>query len=296
MTGGLDFSIIVPTYRRPAQLASCLEALAHLDYPRDRFEVLVVDDGSESPPGDLVASFRGRLGLTLLDRPHAGPAAARNAGARRAQGMWLAFMDDDCAPAPGWLRELRSVLQEGSEVLAGGRTVNALPDNVYASASHLLLDAFCRYANSRLPQGGFFPSNNMAMAAISFQRVGGFDENFSRAAGEDREFCARWVHAGYRTTYAPRAVVSHAHELSFRSFWRQQMNYGRGAWRFHRAEARRSDPFRFDPALYVSLLRAPFSEARGLQALLLAGLCALSQGAIVVGMAAERAGQWNKSR
>ena len=93
------FSIVVPTYQRPVQLAACLQALSRLDYARERFEVIVVDDGSPTPPKAVVESLRDRLQLTLHLQRHAGPAAARNAGAMRARGKYLAFTDDDCLPA-----------------------------------------------------------------------------------------------------------------------------------------------------------------------------------------------------
>src|SRR5687767_5128657 len=104
------FSIIIPTYARPKQLAVCLEAIARLNYPRDRFEVIVVDDGSESPPEHVVKSFSERLSLTLLAQPNSGPASARNTGAWEAKGEFLAFVDDDCAPDAGWLRGLEAHL------------------------------------------------------------------------------------------------------------------------------------------------------------------------------------------
>src|SRR5437870_3627411 len=94
--GGPTFSIIVPTFQRPVQLATCLQALAGLRYPRERFEVFVVDDGSSVPPSDVVARIRGEINITLLIQHHSGPAAARNAGAERARGHVLAFTDDDC--------------------------------------------------------------------------------------------------------------------------------------------------------------------------------------------------------
>src|SRR5437867_3420967 len=84
------FSIVVPTYRRPKQLAACLQALAKLDYARERFEVIVVDDGSTTPPEAVVTSFQDRLQVTLVLQPHAGSAAARNTGAERARGEYLA--------------------------------------------------------------------------------------------------------------------------------------------------------------------------------------------------------------
>src|SRR5439155_21748628 len=96
------FSIIVPTYKRPAQLAACLQAIARLDYPRDGFEVIVVNDGSQAPPQALIASFKDRLDMTLLKQAHAGPCAARNTGTVKARGKYLAFSADDCMPVSEW--------------------------------------------------------------------------------------------------------------------------------------------------------------------------------------------------
>src|SRR5262245_60503957 len=98
------FSIVIPTYERPRQLAACLQTLARLDYERERFEVIVVDDGGKTPLVNVIAPFHDRLYLTLLTRPNAGPAVARNTGAAQAKGQFLAFTDDDCRPAPDWLK------------------------------------------------------------------------------------------------------------------------------------------------------------------------------------------------
>jgi len=97
------FSVIVPTYNRPAQLANCLEGLACLEYPRDCFEVIVVNDGGSSVE-DTVTAFHGKLMVKVLDQAKAAPAAARNKGASEARGQFLAFIDDDCTPTPKWPR------------------------------------------------------------------------------------------------------------------------------------------------------------------------------------------------
>ncbi len=141
MSQALPFvSVIVPTYDRPRQLARCLRSLSSLDYPSDRFEVIVVDDGSESPPEDIVADAPGQLDTTLLSPPHAGPASARNYGAAHARGEYLAFTDDDCVPTPSWLRAIavRFAATPGDAI--GGRTLNGLPKNLYATASQALTD------------------------------------------------------------------------------------------------------------------------------------------------------------
>ena len=115
-----SFSVIVPTWNRPVELATCLRALVSLDYPADRYEVVVVDDGSDppvEPPRDLA---RPGLRVRVLAQPNRGPSAARNEGARAAEGEMLAFTDDDCAPDPGWLRSLAAAAATAPRSLLGG--------------------------------------------------------------------------------------------------------------------------------------------------------------------------------
>jgi glycosyltransferase involved in cell wall biosynthesis len=71
------FSIIIPTYSRPAELANCLEALARQRLAADSFEVVVVDDGSPVPPNAVVRRFSDRLDISLLVANHGGPAVWR---------------------------------------------------------------------------------------------------------------------------------------------------------------------------------------------------------------------------
>src|SRR5207248_1523552 len=95
------FSIIIPTYNRPRQLAACIDSLAKLDFPADSFEVIVVNDGGCTP-----AIPMSELNVLWLNQAHAGPGAARNFAAQYAGGEILVFLDDDCRPAPNWLRSL----------------------------------------------------------------------------------------------------------------------------------------------------------------------------------------------
>ena len=291
MQGPPFFSVVIPTYARARQLTACLQSLVRLDYACDRFEVIVVDDGSETPAEAVVAAFRDRINVTLLTQRHAGPAMARNTGAARARGEFLAFTDDDCAPAPEWLQALAECFAATPDRLIGGRTLNALPHNPYSTASQLLIAYLYTYYNACPDQARFFASNNLALPARRFQALGGFDTTYTRTAAEDRELCDRWLQHGYRMTYAPEALVYHAHALTFRGFWRQHFNYGRGAFRFREARAYRGQQrMRIEPlSFYVDLLRYPFSRARGRRALLLAGLLLLSQVAHAAGFFRERA-------
>src|SRR5690242_1278529 len=100
------YSVVVPTYQRGAALERCLDALASQTLERDRFEVIVVDDGSVTPPRAAVARAAASLDVRLIEQANAGPASARNAGARAARGEYVVFTDDDCIPDAGWLRAI----------------------------------------------------------------------------------------------------------------------------------------------------------------------------------------------
>jgi GT2 family glycosyltransferase len=285
------FSIVIPTYNRPDRLAHCLESLTHLTTPRDNFEVIVVDDGSSPPIAPTIDRFHSALNLTILCQTNQGPAQARNAGAAQAQGQYLAFTDDDCQPHPNWLNALAPPLRQQPRALVGGRTLNALGHNRFSTASQLLIDYLYDYYNRR-QRPSFFASNNFAMATEWFHQVGGFDTAFPLAAGEDREFCDRWLQQGWPLVYAPDAQIDHSHDLSLRRFWRQHFNYGRGAYCFHQARAHRAaGPLKVEPlTFYVQLLTYPLTGSpQGLlQGMPLAGLMLLSQVANVAGFFWER--------
>jgi glycosyltransferase involved in cell wall biosynthesis len=285
-----EFSIVIPTFNRQARLNQCLTAIAALEYPRDRFEVIVVDDGSPQPAEEIVGRFRDHLDIRYLRRPHEGPAAARNAGARIARGDYLAFTDDDCAPSPGWLRAFAEALRGGTDCALGGRTLNALPENTFSQASQHLILYLYEYFNVDPHSAKFFASNNFAVLRTRFLAVGGFDPSFARAAAEDRELCDRWVGGRGQLVYVADAVVYHAHRLGFATFLRQHFSYGRGAFHFHRVRAARlRAPHTLEPiSFYVGILHFPFRLERRWPAARIALLLVLSQAANAAGYAWEK--------
>ncbi|TAG90672.1 MAG: glycosyltransferase [Oscillatoriales cyanobacterium] len=285
----LIFSIIVPTYARPEKLTACLQSFAKLEYPRDRFQVIVVNDSTEISIESTVAPFEHQMNLTLLTQPNSGPATARNTGAFAATGKFLVFTDDDCTVTPDWLQTLEKRCRERADCLIGGRTVNALPDNIYSTASQQLIDYLYSYYNAIPDRAKFFTSNNFALPAAAFEKIGGFDTSFGLAAGEDREFCDRWLNSGYGAVYAPEIIVYHAHELTLHKFWQQQFNYGRGAFLFQQITAKREENGKLQhPSFYLNLLTYPFSHTPGIQKLLIAGLFVISQVAIAAGLFWEK--------
>ena len=96
------FSVIVPVYNGADTLPRCLQALQAQTFPVDRFEIIVVDDGSTDGSAEVARSF----GAPVVSQLNAGPAAARNHGAKMARGDVLLFTDADCAPDPDWIERM----------------------------------------------------------------------------------------------------------------------------------------------------------------------------------------------
>ncbi|MEO2034332.1 MAG: glycosyltransferase, partial [Planctomycetaceae bacterium] len=234
--------------------------ISQLDYPRDKFDVIVADDASTTPTPDVVSEFRELLDIHLVVQPRAvGPAAARNCGARISRREYLAFTDDDCAPRTDWLTRIARCLVQNPDAAVGGRILNGLDENVYSTASQLLIEYIYGYFNKQPHDAVFLTSNNFALAAKAFHEIGGFDTRFPRAAAEDRDFCDRWRHHGGRIIYESEATIRHFHAMSFRSFVRQHFNYGRGAFRCGQLRAlRHQEATRREPlAFYANLIRSP---------------------------------------
>ena len=222
-TGLPSVSVVVPVLNGEATLGECLAALGAVDYPPERREVIVVDNGST----DATAAIVKRRPVTYLWEPRRGPAIARNAGIGAAAGDVVAFTDADCLPTTGWLREMIRPLGDQD---VGGVAGEILPfppktaaERYAARIRHL---SPRRYLNR--PIFPFAVTANLAFRREVFDRAGRFDPEAPRG-GESTDFCTRFFRAcGQRLELAPRAVVFHRHRTTSRDLFAQQWGYGRG--------------------------------------------------------------------
>lgn len=276
-----SLAIVVPTFNRPDKLARCLASLAKLD--GGPYRTIIVDDGS---PQDLSSICDPHDWVTLVKQDNAGPGAARNTGALMAEGAeLLAFTDDDCQPRPDWAQKLVASQDGDLRLLVGGRVENALPNNVFSSASQSLCSFLYDYYHSHGSDMTFFTTNNMICRREDFLALGGFDTAFA-VASEDRDFSLRWKSEGGTLAYEPNAVIDHAHDLSLASFWKQHSNYGKGARKLHTTMDRREDdrPKVENFGFYLGMLTYPM-RARLRRPFTQAFLVGLSQVAMVAGYA-----------
>lgn len=249
-------SVIIPTYNRPAYLRQCLKSLAKQSADPSAFEVIVVNDGG-TDVSDVILDLSSISGLRLINQQNAGPAAARNHGARLASGEFLAFLDDDCTPLPDWIASILNHATVG--ILIGGKVINRLENNLYAEACQTLIDFL--YLHLAGSSDLFFTSNNLVIARDDFQRIGGFDTGFRTSAGEDRELCIRAERRGLKLIHIPDIRIGHSHDMDLLHFMRLHTKYGRAIHTYREAleklpPARLKAPSGF----YRGLLLYPFSR------------------------------------
>lgn len=282
------FSIVIPSHDRPRELQACLASLAALEYPADRFEVIVVDDGSPIPIVEGLGRAARPFKLEIVRCAKGGPASARNAGILIADGDYVAFTADDCRPRHDWLSSLAERFAVTPAIAVGGRIVNQEIDNMYSTSTDLLLRRLYEYYNATPGDARFCTPNNLAFPLAALREMGGFRTAF--VTGEDRELCDRWRLAGRRIAYAPEAIVDHHHPLGLLSFCHLHYRYGRGSRRFRQAAARRnSTAAEFEPiSFYLSLVGYPLSGSRSPRALAMSGLLCVAQVANAVGYLRQR--------
>jgi glycosyltransferase involved in cell wall biosynthesis len=216
-------TVVVPTYNRAASLARLLDALGDCDVPPGGSEVIVVDDGSTDGTADVVR--RSRIGARYVRQDNRGPAAARNTGWRLARSPLVAFTDDDTVPDRGWLVDLMDELRARPDLAAVGGTV--LPMRRSFLADFVQIERLVGHGvNGEDGEVRFLVTANAAWRVDALLAVGGFDERFPIAAGEDTDMSLRMIALGGRLGVTDRAVVLHDHRTTVRGLFRTYRRHG----------------------------------------------------------------------
>lgn len=223
-------SVVIPYYDQPRQLDLVLAALTLQDYPPEKIDVVVADDGSAVPPA--LGPWTPRLDVSSVRQEDEGfrAAAARNLGAAASVGTILCFLDADTVPAPDYLRRavrLPSVLPDA--LVVGRRKHTDLSEFTPTSLRRWMADAVLRQDSNenepswlvdgyRRTENLLFPGWDGYKYIISavltcsrelFDDVGGFDSSFTSYGGEDWEFANRAFMMGAVFAHEPNAVAWH---------------------------------------------------------------------------------------
>lgn len=223
----LQTSVVVPTHNRRHLVIRCLKALDRQTLNFGAFEVLVVNDGSTDDTLAHLERFAPqRYELRILDQQNGGPAAARNLGVASARSDLVAFVDDDCEPEPEWLRTLVEHMRAASEEVAGcGGDTRAAVDGLVPRYLDRI-GVLCPRVDADTVL--YLITCNAIFKRSAVLSVGGFDEAYRVAGGEDPELCGRLRRRGHRFTFEPRARLRHLHPTTFRGLFRMYRRYAKG--------------------------------------------------------------------
>jgi glycosyltransferase involved in cell wall biosynthesis len=192
-------SVIVPTYNRASLLKRLLESLREQTYPADKFEVLIVDDGSTDETPQVVEEFArsAPFAVRYFRQPRKGPAAARNLGIQYSKGEIIAFADHDVTVIKEWIARAIRYFKELKVDGVEGRTEPHGEDTPFSHRNYNL-------------NGGLYLTCNMFYTKTILQKVGGFDERFFPPPyREDTDLAWRVLDAGGRIVFAPDVVAFH---------------------------------------------------------------------------------------
>jgi len=203
-------SVIVPAYNEATNIAHCLQALSGQTYPREQFEIIVVNDGSTDATPEIAAGF---AGVRVISQANQGPAAARNHGVREARGEIVLFTDADCRPRPDWVAQMVQPFQENPDIVAVKGAYETGQRNW--TSRFVQLEFEDRY--DRLRKSAFIDFVDTYAAAYrrdTFLQAGGFSLDFRLPSAEDAELGFRLANQGYLMVFNPQARVSHLHPAS----------------------------------------------------------------------------------
>jgi glycosyltransferase involved in cell wall biosynthesis len=212
----MEITLIICTRNRAASLSQTLKSVsAATQSHRGSIDLLIVDNGSGDDTRDVIDAWAptASLPVEVIWQPRRGLAAARNAGIAAAKGKLLAFIDDDCAPGPGYVDDIiRHYSADTAPVIRGGRVELGNPEDLPFT---IKLSTITRRMSSDTHPGLLILGCNMVIPRIVTESIGWFDEQFGAGArfqaSEETDYIYRAYCAGIAVEYVPDMVVQHFH-------------------------------------------------------------------------------------
>lgn len=216
-------SIIVPSYNSENTIALCIESLLKQTYPKDRYEVIVIDNGSRDNTAWIIKRYPV---VYLYEDKIQTPSAARNAGIKIAKGKLIGFTDADCIAAEDWLFKIVSNAEEDTIGCVLGDVKAYKPQNYVEQylADRQLFSQRITLSNRFLP---YAQTGNVFYKKEVLRKIGLFEEKWVSAEDADLSWRMQ-LNTDYYMKFVPDAIVYHKHRTSVKSMFKQKVNYGIG--------------------------------------------------------------------
>lgn len=222
-------SVVISTFNRLPLLLELLDALERQTLPAERFEVVVVDDGSRVPVAPALEQRKRPYTLTVVTQQNGGAAAARHAGVVKATGDVVVITDDDMMVPPEFLAEHLAAHEAGHTLVLG----HMVPEDTVLDKplfERFHIDTITRFVerfreHPTEVNGTAVCTGNVSFRRQEYLRIGGFDLSLDRS--EDRDLGIRLQEAGAKLYYADKARTTNRTDHTDLSVWmRRNYNYG----------------------------------------------------------------------
>ncbi len=213
-------SVIIPAFNAENNIADLLESLLEQNYPKELYEIVVVDNNSTDRTRKIVRGYPVKL---LEEKEVQSSYAARNKGLRNSLGEVIAFIDSDEVAGKNWLRVGCKCSHKEKADLAGGEIVivKGKKETLWS-----IFDQLVYLNQEKYVKDGWAATANLFVNKHVFSKVGLFNHNL--VSGGDNEFTRRATSAGYRLVYCPMAVTYHAVRGTFSSHVKKSLRLGMG--------------------------------------------------------------------
>ncbi len=219
------YSIVVPVFNRPDEVDELLMSLT-LQTHKD-FDVVIVEDGSDTPCKDVVEKYTDRLDIHYYAKKNSGPGPSRNYGVERAGGEYVLILDSDVVLPEGYIEAVdKSLAAHPCDAFGGPDAAHESFTDMQKAISYSMTSFFTtggiRGGKTKLDK--FHPrSYNMGIRRDVYQELGGFSK---MRFGEDIDFSYRILEKGYTTRLFPDAWVWHKRRTNLDKFFKQVFNSG----------------------------------------------------------------------
>jgi len=220
-------SVVAATYNRVKLLQKLLTALESQTYPKNAFEVFIIDDGSTDGTREFLTQFSSQTDLQFkaIFQENGGPASARNRGIEACSGALVVLTDDDCIPVPEWIASYVEFFRANPNIVGSGGPIERVEDTImgqYVDECGILRHPV------RGGQIDYLVTANAAYRTEVLRSVGGFDQTFKWPGGEDPDLSYRVRAEGGLLQTCEDAKVAHQHRDTIRGLYATFFSYGRG--------------------------------------------------------------------
>jgi len=214
-------SLIIPAYNAGKTIVSCLESALSQSLPKEYYEIIVVDDGSNDNTLDIVKNYPVRL----IAQSNKGPAAARNRGASEASGDILVFTDSDCELDSNFLKNIILPFELENQIAGVQGSYETKQKEFISQFAQVEIET--RYRKMvKNKYIDFIGTYAAAYKKDVFQKIGGFDEGFPLASGEDIDLSYRLYQEDFRMVFVPEAFVYHRHPAKLVLYLKSKFSRG----------------------------------------------------------------------